>query len=728
MYASPRRILVVVDASKDQLISSQALTWTLNSFARPDDVIRLLGVLLQPAKTSQAMRLGHKSRADLDPDVISAANEDNFAKLKENSQVALSFAIIRGFQARNVLLRDAKVFAPTWIVMDRFMKKEVTYINELLECNLAVMDKHGKGRVVKLVTPDKCDVDSSDLFELEVPLGLTSMDSCTDHKRKVDSSPENNNANQRSAASANAPAVSGEATDSTTFASELVKSNGQVSTTDSGFIAEESAALGSRSFRCFLKLSPDKNSPQGSIEAVSDRPSCGMVPISVQPDRRSEMLELLGGPNELETKLFDSYVEESSMLLGSKLHQEAGGNEEAFLKDVVSDLDRCFSVVENHEAKGASGNQGAAPLCHLCNNKSPRFGTQPIVFSFSKIEEATNKFSKENLVAEGGFGFVYKGVLSDGQLVAVKQHKLASRQGDREFKAEVEVLSSAQHRNLVTLIGYCTEGGRRILVYEFVCNGSLNKHLSRKNPKPLDWPSRQNIALGAARGLRYLHEECRIGCIVHRDVRPNNILVTHDFTALVGDFGLARWQARGDTAEQTRVIGTIGYVAPEYAETGQITEKADVYSFGLVLLEIITGRPAFDSYQQPGQQHLPDWATPFLAARAAHELLDERIDESSVDEYELINMVTAASLCIQKDPSKRPKMTQVVRYLEGDDRETTPLSPLVDHNANLELLVPSKPVPPRTSVQFLLPIFDKMLEEIKPRAPRRSSISYDEML
>ncbi|EFJ25282.1 hypothetical protein SELMODRAFT_99517 [Selaginella moellendorffii] len=285
------------------------------------------------------------------------------------------------------------------------------------------------------------------------------------------------------------------------------------------------------------------------------------------------------------------------------------------------------------------------------------------MFSFSKIEEATNKFSKENLVAEGGFGFVYKGVLSDGQLVAVKQHKLASRQGDREFKAEVEVLSSAQHRNLVTLIGYCTEGGRRILVYEFVCNGSLNKHLSRKNPKPLDWPSRQNIALGAARGLRYLHEECRIGCIVHRDVRPNNILVTHDFTALVGDFGLARWQASGDTAEQTRVIGTIGYVAPEYAETGHITEKADVYSFGLVLLEIITGRPAFDSYQQPGQQHLPDWATPFLAARAAHELLDERIDESSIDEYELINMVTAASLCIQKDPSNRPKMSQVCSSL-----------------------------------------------------------------
>jgi serine/threonine protein kinase len=210
---------------------------------------------------------------------------------------------------------------------------------------------------------------------------------------------------------------------------------------------------------------------------------------------------------------------------------------------------------------------------------------------------------------------VYKGILQEGQLIAVKQHKIASSQGDKEFCAEVEVLSCAQHRNLVTLIGYCVEDHLRLLVYEFVCNGSLDRHLSckwsvnftpilsgflrfllssprisafmitqkwgglpimsfvqvtwlistsiataAKNKEVLLWKHRQKIALGAARGIRYLHEECRVGCIVHRDMRPNNILLTHDFTPMVGDFGLARRQFNGETAEETRVIGTFGYV------------------------------------------------------------------------------------------------------------------------------------------------------------------------
>ncbi|GAY69526.1 hypothetical protein CUMW_289140, partial [Citrus unshiu] len=135
-------------------------------------------------------------------------------------------------------------------------------------------------------------------------------------------------------------------------------------------------------------------------------------------------------------------------------------------------------------------------------------------------------------LAEGGFGSVHRGVLPDGQAVAVKQHKLASSQGDHEFCSEVEVLSCAQHRNVVMLIGFCIEDRRRLLVYEYICNGSLDSHLYGCHQEPLEWSARQKIAVGAARGLRYLHEECRVGCIVHRDMRPNNILLTHDFEPL----------------------------------------------------------------------------------------------------------------------------------------------------------------------------------------------------
>lgn len=175
---------------------------------------------------------------------------------------------------------------------------------------------------------------------------------------------------------------------------------------------------------------------------------------------------------------------------------------------------------------------GAPPLCSLCGQQSPDFGKVKR-FTFLELQNATNNFSGELCLAEGGYGSVYKGRLEEGQLVAVKQHKLASSQTDEQFASEVEALACAQHRNLVTLIGYCVENKLRLLVYEYICNGSLDRHLSPKSKTNLEWKNRLKIALGSARALRYLHEECRVGCIIHRDMRPNNILLTHDFTPMV---------------------------------------------------------------------------------------------------------------------------------------------------------------------------------------------------
>lgn len=175
---------------------------------------------------------------------------------------------------------------------------------------------------------------------------------------------------------------------------------------------------------------------------------------------------------------------------------------------------------------------GAPPLCSLCGQQSPDFGKVKR-FTFAELQNATNNFSGELYLAEGAYGSVYKGRLKEGQLVAVKQHKLAGSQSDEQFASEVEALACAQHRNLVTLIGYCVENKLRLLVYEYICNGSLERHLSAKSRTNLEWKNRLKIALGSARALRYLHEECRVGCIVHRDMRPNNILLTHDFTPMV---------------------------------------------------------------------------------------------------------------------------------------------------------------------------------------------------
>ncbi|GAB2292508.1 hypothetical protein Dimus_026744 [Dionaea muscipula] len=305
------------------------------------------------------------------------------------------------------------------------------------------------------------------------------------------------------------------------------------------------------------------------------------------------------------------------------------------------------------------------PLCSVCQHKAPVLGNPPKSFTYNELELATDGFSKHNFLAEGGFGSVHRGVLQDGQLVAVKQHKLASSQGDLEFCSEVEVLSCAQHRNVVMLIGFCIEGGRRLLVYEYICNGSLDFHLYGRSHMLLNWPARKKIAVGAARGLRYLHEECRVGCIVHRDMRPNNILITHDFAPLVGDFGLARCQPDGSSGEETRVIGTFGYLAPEYAQTGQITEKVDVYSFGIVLLELVTGRKAVDVNRVKGEQCLTEWARRFLKKQAIKELVDPCLKGNYL-EHEVRCMLHCASLCIRRDPDARPCMSQVLRMLEDD--------------------------------------------------------------
>ncbi|KAL4193555.1 hypothetical protein AMTRI_Chr06g200110 [Amborella trichopoda] len=322
------------------------------------------------------------------------------------------------------------------------------------------------------------------------------------------------------------------------------------------------------------------------------------------------------------------------------------------------------------------------PLCSTCKHRAPTFGQPPKRFSHAEMEAATCGFSTANFLAEGGYGPVYRGVLQDGQVVAVKQHRKASAQGAFEFCAEVEVLSCAQHRNLVLLVGYCTEK-EWLLVYEFACNGSLDQHLYGK--ERMAWEHRHKVAVGVARGLRYLHEDCRVGCIVHRDLRPNNILLTHDFEPMVGDFGLARWQADGQTAEETRVIGTFGYLAPEYTKTGQITEKADVYAFGVLLLELLTGQRAIDLSRKVGQQYLPDWARPLLVKREYDELMDPTLQESySLQEAQF--MMQAACLCITTDPQSRPRMSKVLRILEGD----VPNEVLSPSHGTSDILSPAK--------------------------------------
>ncbi|KAL1815675.1 hypothetical protein ACET3Z_018249 [Daucus carota] len=312
-----------------------------------------------------------------------------------------------------------------------------------------------------------------------------------------------------------------------------------------------------------------------------------------------------------------------------------------------------------------SRSSDAPLLCATCKIKTELYIKESMRFSYSEIQLATDKFSKENLLGEGGYGHVYKGELEDGQLIAAKMRKETSTQGFQEFSSEVYVLSFARHKNIVMLLGYCCKENVNILVYEYICNKSLEWHLFDQSENFLNWKQRRSIAIGTAKGLRFLHEECRGSPIIHRDLRPSNILLTHDFVPMLGDFGLAKWK-QNDSPIHTRILGTLGYLAPEYVENGIVSVRSDVYSFGIVLVQLISGRKVVESNAEHHRLSLRQWAEPIIESLALHELIDPRLGES-YDTCELYHMARAAYLCLKNDPEMRPSMAEVVRLLEADD-------------------------------------------------------------
>ncbi|XP_021722148.1 receptor-like serine/threonine-protein kinase ALE2 [Chenopodium quinoa] len=295
-------------------------------------------------------------------------------------------------------------------------------------------------------------------------------------------------------------------------------------------------------------------------------------------------------------------------------------------------------------------------------------------FSLVELEKATDKFSSRRILGEGGFGRVYHGILEDGTEVAVKLLTRDNQNGDREFIAEVEMLSRLHHRNLVKLIGICIEGHRRCLVYEVVHNGSVESHLHGvdKLKGPLDWDARLKIALGAARGLAYLHEDSNPR-VIHRDFKASNVLLEDDYTPKVSDFGLAREATEGSQHVSTRVMGTFGYVAPEYAMTGHLLVKSDVYSYGVVLLELLTGRMPVDMSQPQGQENLVTWARPLLTSR---EGVEQLVDPALAGNYnfdDMAKVAAIASMCVHPEVTHRPFMGEVVQALKliyNDNDET----------------------------------------------------------
>ncbi|XP_042048224.1 inactive protein kinase SELMODRAFT_444075-like isoform X2 [Salvia splendens] len=664
--AMAEKVVVAVKAAKE--IPKTALVWALTHVVQPGDCITLLVVISSQSSGRKLWGFprfagdcasGHRSsnsyaNAELKSDITDYCSQMilQLHDVYDPNKINVKIKLVSGTPI-GAVAAEAKKNQANWVVLDKHLKNEEKRCMEELQCNIVVM-KRSQPKVLRLNL---------------VGTGRKEQEAVSSDDNKSSEKQENR---KDCLNPTRGPLVTPSSSPETFTATEAGTSS--VSSSDPGtspfFITNVKDALKKEKLLVITKKEREihESSSDSESETLSSSSSLRFQPwmADIVGSRCQSMDHIGESSGRYSTRMQNP----ATKALLDKLckHDDEGGFRSPSYRstlDFSSNLREAISF-------SRSAPLGPPPLCSICQHKTPVFGKPPRWFTYAELEHATGGFSQANFLAEGGYGSVHRGVLPDGQTIAVKQHKLASSQGDQEFCSEVEVLSCAQHRNVVMLIGFCIEDGRRLLVYEFICNGSLDSHLYGRHQNTLPWNARQKIAVGAARGLRYLHEECRVGCIVHRDMRPNNILLTHDFEPLVGDFGLARWQPDGETGVETRVIGTFGYLAPEYAQSGQITEKADVYSFGVVLVELVTGRKAVDLNRPKGQQCLTEWARPLLEAYAVDELVDPRL-ANNYSEGEVYCMLHAASLCIRRDPQTRPRMSQVLRILEGDGTDSGPL-------------------------------------------------------
>ncbi|XP_038710350.1 cysteine-rich receptor-like protein kinase 10 [Tripterygium wilfordii] len=369
-------------------------------------------------------------------------------------------------------------------------------------------------------------------------------------------------------------------------------------------------------------------------------------------------------------------------------------------------------------SKRAKKKQSAAQEDDVENDMTT---VESLQFDFASIEAATTKFSDDNKLGEGGFGVVYKGTLPNGLDIAVKRLSRSSGQGAEEFKNEVVLVANLQHRNLVRLLGFCLEGEEKILVYEFVPNKSLDYFLyDPEKRSQLDWSRRYKIIGGIARGILYLHEDSRLR-IIHRDLKASNILLNGDLNPKISDFGMARIfgvdQTQGNTS---RIVGTYGYMSPEYAMHGQFSVKSDVYSFGVLVLEIITGKKNSSFYQSDGADDLVSYVWKHWSEGTPLELLDPTLTDS-YSRTEVMRCIHLGLLCVQEDPADRPTMATIVLMLNSYSVSLPlPQQPAFFHHTRTDqsLILKGLETDQSTSKSESLPLFsvnEASITELYPR-------------
>uniref|UniRef100_A0ACD5VM02 Uncharacterized protein n=1 Tax=Avena sativa TaxID=4498 RepID=A0ACD5VM02_AVESA len=363
---------------------------------------------------------------------------------------------------------------------------------------------------------------------------------------------------------------------------------------------------------------------------------------------------------------------DSGKMLAHSTTSESSGDHKFIECISVQKYDRTQELYSGDEGSSAYDKREFSQSAAM--SMSPRTGLPEFShlglghgFTLRDLEHATNGFSNEYIIGEGGYGVVYHGHLVNGTDVAIKKLFNNMGQAEKEFRVEVEAIGNVRHKNLVRLLGYCVEGTHRMLVYEYISNGNLDQwlHGSIRQQGVLTWEARIKITLGIAKALAYLHEGIEPK-VIHRDIKSSNILIDEEFNGKLSDFGLSKLLGAGKSHITTRVMGTFGYVAPEYVNTGLLNEKSDVYSFGVLLLEAVTGKDPVNYSRPANEVHMVEWLKLMVGSRRAEEVVDPEM-ETKPTKQALKRSLLVALKCVDPVADRRPTMGQAVHMLEAED-------------------------------------------------------------